>query len=61
MITNIQSNNKDSELSLIGKQQLLIKSQLSERNALVAKQQLAIKSALAGQRPAGTNNLSEKL
>ena len=51
MITNTQSitsNDKDS--AAIGKQQLLIKSQLAQRNSLIAKQQLAIKSALAGQR-----------
>jgi hypothetical protein len=41
--------NKNFDAELIGKQQLLIKSQLSQRNSLVAKQQLAIKAALASQ------------
>lgn len=59
MITNMQTNNKESEASLVGKQQLLIKSQLSQRNALVAKQQLAIKSALAEQKALGANNNSQ--
>ena len=38
-----------TEQALIGKQQLLIKSQLAERNnsAIIAKQQLAVKAGLA--------------
>lgn len=34
--------------ALVGKQQLLIKSQL-QKNALIARQQLAVKSALSAQ------------
>lgn len=39
----------ESEQTLIGKQQLLVKMQLAERNssAIIAKQQLAVKAGLA--------------
>lgn len=49
-----QQMNNTNMVSAIGKQQLLIKTQLSQRNTLVAKQQLAIKSALAEQKSANT-------
>ncbi len=54
MITNQQTNSNESVSATIGKQQLLIKTQLSQRNTLVAKQQLAIKSALAELKSATT-------
>lgn len=39
----------EAEQTLIGKQQLLVKAQLAERNgsAMVAKQQLVVKAGLA--------------
>ncbi len=55
MINNPQPQMNNNDLvSAIGKQQLLIKTQLSQSNTLVAKQQLAIKSALAEQKSANT-------
>lgn len=54
MITNTKQTNSNEMVSTIGKQQLLIKAQLSQRNTLVAKQQLAIKSALAEHKSANT-------
>jgi len=48
----------EAEQNLIGKQQLLVKMQLAERNgsALVAKQQLAIKAGLARAKAAAEAN-----
>lgn len=47
-----------SEQALIGKQQLLVKMQLAERNGSseVAKQQLAVKSGLARAKAAAQLN-----
>lgn len=38
---------KQSAASTIGKQQLLVKWQLCQQNALIARQQLAVKAGLA--------------
>jgi|LakMenEpi03Aug12_release.lakeMendotaPanAssembly.Ray.scaffolds.fasta_scaffold2213695_2 hypothetical protein len=48
----------ETEQALIGKQQLLVKSLLAERNgsAIVAKQQLAVKAGLARAKAATQAN-----
>lgn len=46
-----------AEQALIGKQQLMVKMQLAERNgsAIIAKQQLAVKAGLAKAKAAAQN------
>ncbi len=48
----------EAEQALIGKQQLLVKLQVAERNAsaIIAKQQLAVKAGLARARAAAQAN-----